>query len=707
MRIQPTAALFLLSILTTGSFGPAPQPEAPGTYQAQVRFANRTPYPRREWGLATVPFPQGAWDGNSPMTAVGVPSEVVPFGARWPDGSVRFAQLAALVDLPPGQETVVTVAPGAPYAGPFRITSWVQHALSMLDWRLAVGVPGRGTQLVGLQLHAVEQVSPVRAVYWFQGRVPETNLVYDFWVSVFDDQDHMPFELRLTSSSTASTAWSEQISFVDLATVGVVPHVRGAERRGASYGAMSYVGPNTVRLLPATQLYDGQGHEWYGDLIAAHPAIPTDNLNQRVGTIFGLFQHMMNGCALNWRESEAFGPFGTVPRIPPWITDGGRAAALLRRIRFDQYLASSGGPWDDLPLALVPHAGTTGDQLDFGVAKLGDILASGMPDGIEEARFTCSEEANRPVHHREPDGSPVTAANHPDWVCWGGRSHFNSVVCPDSLGKIRPEPYLSFNGWSSKDHQHWSSLTLASCYMLTGSYSLREELWNEADLYISSHTLPSMKPNWSTNAIDQSRAIGRTFLTLSWNYLCTGRDDLRWWLAERAKQCVIPQYVGLSVPGPVKPITYSAPDPRVIPNYEFWKPWEEALAVVGLEACFWVTFEPEARRAAKLAARNLTYYGWKLTTSECVVATGVQWKADGSALTATEYQDPSRVVWSYGTSFSLWALPAMKLALLYAQEANDAPYISRAQQIVNRITADRTPPTDNGWDRFADWEPVY
>jgi hypothetical protein len=675
---------------------------------ASVRFANRGPAQHRGWAVATVPFAPGVFPADATFGAKGLRSEMIPFGARWPDGSWRYAQLRVRLDQPAYSEQLVEVErkPG-PDQQPFVWSPWLQHGISRMQWHVAVGVPGLGVRSAGLRLHAVLQASGICKVLHFRDRIPDTGLVYDLWVTAQSDADWLEFELRVTSSDPRRAAWHEDIDWMELWTSGGLPLVRGGARRGVYPPVpLTTGGPNRLRLLGPTRLFDGQGHEWWGSWLCYHWQVPVPDREIRAQTLYSVALAAPYGCALNWSESGAFGPFGVVPSLPPWIHDGGRQAARTMRLRYETYVDGYGNAWDDLPLGMLAKPGTTGDQPDFGVNKLGDVFASGMPDRIEEVRFNACEEANRPVHHREVDGSPVLPQNHPYWVPWGGRTHFNIGVSPDRLGKPFPEPYLEPNGWLGRDHQHWSSLTLASAYLLTGSWSLREELDVEADLYIASHTVPSWR-QVSTNHIDQPRAVGRTFLSMSWNWLCTGRDDLRTRMLQRVDECVLPQHLGISVGGQVRPLTVVGPDGRTIAKYVHWKPWEEALAVTGLEAVYRVTGHTVARALAVVTAKNLVEHGWKLDANESIIATGVKWNDDGSRLSDAEYADPEKVLWSYGTGFNLWALPSVKLAIRYAQMLGDVPLELRARTIAERMYAGRTPPQDQGWDRFADWDAIW
>ncbi len=281
------------------------------------------------------------------------------------------------------------------------------------------------------------------------------------------------------------------------------------------------------------------------------------------------------------------------------------------------------------------------------------MFHTGLPWLVEEARHAAGEEAHRTNHHREADGCVVRSAAHPNWVTWSGRTHFNRSVSSDRLGKPHPEPWPESQGWGGRDNQHWSSLTMASAYLLTRSYSLEMEVDAEIEVYLAGHTLPSTHPGWSTNGIDSSRGIGRTLLSLSWHYLLTGRADLRTRISERIRQCIAQQWTGRNVAGPVRPITHSSPDPRIIGGYDFWRPWEDSLAILGLKAAYRVTGRQEAHDIAVIGAKTLFTFGWRAIGNGGEIATGLRWRADGTPLTAAELSDPTQAVWSAGVGFEM------------------------------------------------------
>lgn len=706
------AALFLSAesrLHATPAVTPASTRLAPGGgsgssgFTTRVRFANHSPFRRTEWGLVTVPFPEGVFQPGDSFGVSGMPCDMVPFGAPWSDGSVRFAQLCVPLDLDGGEEVELTVGRLAPAPHQFTASSWVQKVQGSFKVRVVVVLPDGTLSHIEPTLQSTLVNTSIRRTKHYRSRLPRTHLVADLWLTEFSGQDHMSFELRLTSSDPQSQGWLESIDSAHLWVEGAAAHVRGARRRGAGYGHVTPDGPNVVHLLGQTNFYDGQGQEWTGELLFYHPTGAPEP--SRADTLMAAIDAPLFGVSTDWDESGAFGPFGYVPPPPPWVLDGGRGAAIARRQAFDQWCQQPGRPFDDLPLGLRESPGATGAQPDFGAAKLLHIFASGMPDGIDEARFNATEEAVRPVHHREVDGSPVRAANHPQWIALAGRTHYDMTMSPDRLGKPGPEPWPQTQGWFGRDNQHWSSLTLASTYLLTASPSLRYELDNEAELYIASHTLPSEKPGYASNGMDASRAVGRTLLSMSWNYLLTDNQALHTRVSERARQVYYPWAAGQGVTGPVQPMTLAPPDPRQL-MVENWKPWEESQAVIGLEAAAQAFRVNEYHDLAVMTARTVMMHGWKVTPTETIIATAIGWKPNGQALTAAELGDPNWVLWSYGTNFNLWGLSSVKLAHSFGQMYGDTALENRAQQVLQYLEGQRNAPASGGWDEFAGWEAV-
>src|SRR5262249_8683286 len=152
---------------------------------------------------------------------------------------------------------------------------------------------------------------------------------------------------------------------------------------------------------------------------------------------------------------------------PPTITEANaRGLLAARHVAFVARQRESGEPFLTPPLGLARKAGQTGDQEDFGCAKLGAVAGTGLGSFLPEVEMSVLQEACRPVPALEADATMVLAANHPKWVVWIGRTHWYGPVTPDRLGKDSPAPEFDAHGWVGKDRQHWSSLNLDGFYLL-------------------------------------------------------------------------------------------------------------------------------------------------------------------------------------------------------------------------------------------------
>ncbi len=685
---------------------PAPAPIPQGTWQTQVRFKSNAPTRRREWGLATVSFPEGVWTAGKQFGCPTAPSELIPFGARWPDGSVRFAQAAIRTNLAAQEERTFLIREHTPNNPAFRYSAWVNSRLPGFDIGLVVGMPDGSVRQAPLtRLREVESTD-VRRTTHYRDRFPGTGLSYDLWLTFFHDQDTAHFELRLTSSDPRKQDWIEDIGWFAITPTNCLPAVRGAFREQMTVDAGRADGVNPAVLLGPTSFYNGQSYEWYGQLLFYDGSVQVADPGRRTDSLVAAWLESLWGVATNWTETGAYGPFGYVPEPPPWITDGGRQDAIDERQEFLGYYYDRGQIWEDRPMGLYPAAGTTGSQYDFGVGKLFEILRSATPLGIEAARYAAGEESHRPVHHLEIDGSGVQARNHPNWVALYGRTHWSAQVSPDRLGKPYPEPSPTghTNGWTGKDHEHWSSNTLCAAYMLTRSFSLEQEIATEIELYLSSHTVPSEKPGSQSNNVGNPRATGRTLLTMSWMYLMTGRQDLATRMQKRIEEVNIAQHIGLLAGGAVMPMKINRPDARAVTSGYYWVPWEESQAVLGLEACHRVTGSPQARFLAYVVTKNLIDHGWRLDFDNSLIGYAMRYREGGLALPQHWLNNPEHVRWPTSTFFRVWALPSTQIAIEYANQYNDASLLSRSLQVLRATETERQPPrSGGGWDEYASW----
>lgn len=662
------------------------------SFRASV--ANAAGTRRLQWVSGVVPLPDAEGDAlagrfvpDVPGGGGGLDYEAVVGGAV----GVRGRLVHVWMPLDPVSRVVGTVRL-FPAARPVPVPAYEHKGVEL----------ARG---LGLEVAGVVYRDPVLTVVRVLRR--EGRFVLEGFLYVYADQAFVPFEFWGVHSDPTTPEMEASRAF-QLEHPGIYVHVRWAKARGGQVPRWED-GRWVVPLLGAEVFGDAQGFAWagsflqYADVEAHSPAAETLLAEMQAPA-----QLMVEGAS--W--APLWGPFGVVPRLNPEEDRPERGhgveAAVESHRGFLAHVARPRGPWEAVPLGLNPRAGSTGDQQDFGVSKLGPALSvrGGNALHLEEALFSVLAEAQRPTHFREADGSKVRAAEHPLWVVWSGRTHYHPDVSRDRLGKPPWFPVYEDHGWSGKDNQHWSSLNLCGLYQLTGSHLLRSLIEDEVELYLAGQTVD---PRLPTTGRDAPRAVGRTLLTACWLWLCTGREDLRKRILDRVRVSVAAAPAFGKPEWQVRVLEWNGPDGRVLGGrWPFWVAWNEALATPGLWAVhrLFGAQDGTARQLAKMSAYSVVRYGFFRRSGETWwrIANGVRWLTDadeGKALPAEAYDDPTQVE-DAGGGFQPWAYAAAKVAQRIAGEDGDAEdVLTRAGSIVAQIEASR--PAGGGFSRFDEW----
>ncbi len=697
MRSLVTAALLLTAAWAQQ---PAPGPAAnppPRTAPRELVLQNVAPFARREGVAIAVPFAAGTVRDLPDLHVEGTATAWQPFGARWPDGSLRFALCLFVAELGGLRERSLPLVAGR---GP----ELPGDAMAPLSCEIDC-VVRLADRTVRATLQRVEDCerNPLRTVERRRARIGDTGLVAEVLLTCWRDQPHAGADVAVFFSDPRLPAMQLPIEELAFEARGRVLLLHHAAQLGVRQ-TTTQDGSRCV-LLARRTLGDGQGLRRSGALL---PPLRGDGSLADQTSQAAAVAPLLG--ATDWRASGAFGPFGLVPELPPWLAgDGLRRHLAARHRAFVDRAPADADPLAPGPLGLARNAGQTGDQYDFGVVKLSVVAHSGLPSLLFEASASVLQEACRPVHFFAADGAPVDPAAHPDWIVWSGRTHWHAGVSPDRLGKPAPEPPFEANGWTGKDREHWSSNTLGAFALLTGSHWARDELANEARLYLAGQTVDPQK---STSGAGAPRGAGRTALAAAWMYLATGDERLRERIVQRTQQVYHAQWPGRTLgPDRVRTMQIHDPDPRMLGgSTRYWTPWQDAIAAVGFAATFAVTGEPRARELAEQLALTVVRHGWRLDGKECIVATALRWQ-DGEPLAPSSYDDPKAALWSHGTAFSEWALPACEIARTAALAAGDAATAARAAEIQRRVRATRRrppdgPPEHGGIDRLTEWDAV-
>ncbi len=657
-----------------------------------ILVQNLAPLPRREGVAVVVPFARGEVPDLPALHVPGTATCWQPFGARWPDGSLRQALCLFVAELGALGERRIVLAPGP---GPALPTDAFAAPTAKVTFVARVGgATTRGTPVPVRQLEA----NALRTVDLARTRLGDTGLLAELIVTGWRGQGHAHADIAVWFSDPRVAAMQCDVEELAIECEGMALVLRHAGALGITQ-SMTTTGSRTV-LLRGRPLGDGQGLRRSGVLVKKHVGDVVADATAQAAAVVPLVG------AADWRGTGAFGPFGHVPEPPPWLHGDALRAHLAQR--WQRFVASDrgGDPFAVFEHGLARMAGQTGDQGDFGVVKLSLVAASALPSLLVEAERSVLQEGCRPVHFFEADGEPVDPAAHPQWIVWSGRTHWHQGVSKDRLGKPFPEPPYETHGWTGKDREHWSSNHLAAFALLTGAHWARAELANEARLYVAGQTI---EPGWSTSNAGAPRGAGRTALAAAWNLLATDDAALRARMNERMDRVEFPQWAGRDLAAErVRPMAVNPPDARMLQgSTRYWNPWQDATAAFGFAAHHLVTGNPAARTLAEALATNTVRHGWLLVPNEHEVAMALRWQ-DGTPITTEQWlaRDPTVVQGSAETAFTEWASPALEIARVVAERDGDAALAAKCREIQRRMRTSRKAPPDGGMDRFGEWDAV-
>lgn len=672
---------------------PAGGPEPPAAARVLV-LQNLAPFARREGAAVVVPFAAGTCPDTPELHVAGAATCWQPFGARWPDGSWRQALCLFTAQLPALGEAALELAPGRGDPLP---TGDVAMPAATIEF--VARVSGATVRVQPSRVHDLE-ANALRRVELRRARLGDTGLVAEVIVTAWRDQPHAQADVAVFFSDPRLPAMQCDVEELAIECRGMALVLRHAGSLGITQ-TMTGDGSRTV-LLQQRPIGDGQGLRRTGALV---PRLHGDGSLADSTAKAAAVAPLLGGTA--WTQSGAFGPFGVVPPVPPWLQGGILRAYLAQAHRaFVARDRPGGDPFGVFGHGLARMAGQTGDQADFGVVKLTLVAASALPSQLLEVELSVLQEACRPVHFFEADGSPVDPAAHPDWVVWSGRTHWHGGVSKDRLGKPVPEPRYEAHGWTGKDREHWSNNYLAAFALLTGSHWARAELQNEGRLYLAGQTID---PALTTSHGGAPRGAGRTALAAAWNLLVTGDAALRARMDERMDRVYFVEWAGRELAADqVRPMAVCNPDARMLQGkYRYWNPWQEGLAAIGFAAHHRVTGNANARALAEALAANMVRHGWLLTDSRNEVAMVQRW-LDGTPLTLEQWLggDPTMIAGSGDTAFTEWAFGAVEIARAASARDGDAALRDRCVEIQRRLRGARRPPPDGGMDRFGEWDAV-
>lgn len=693
---------WLATALFAGSLsGQEPPVESPTQQVAQphktreIVLQNLSPFARRQAVAVVVPFAQGIAADNPELTINDLPTVWQPFGARWPDRSWRQALCLFTAELPRLSELRLPLLAG---------NNTIKAEPIDMPAANITFVVRRGQEVVRIEAQRIRDLesNAMRRVELRRARIGDTGLVAELIVTAWRNHRHADVTLAVFFSDPTTKDMQRHFDEVAVECRGMGIVLRHPGYLGVTQSMTPY-GSRTV-LLEQRVIGDGQGLRRTGVMV---PPFDGDRIGDE--TLRAIAVAPLLGAA-SWQGTMAFGPYGVVPAPPPWLQGNAlRVHFAARHKAFSTRERPGGDAFGVGPFGLQRMAGQTGDQGDFGVCKLSPVAWSGVPSMLLEVEASVLQEACRPVHFYEVDGSPVEPDEHPDWIVWSGRTHWHGGVSIDRLGKPVPEPAFEAHGWTGKDREHWSSLYLSAYALLTGAHWARLELENEARLYLAGQTLDK---KYTTSNAGAPRGAGRVALTAAWNLCVTDNEVLQRRMDERMDQVYFQQWLGRDMaPSQVRPMSVSGPDDRLLHGkYAFWNPWQDAIAAVGFGAQHRMTGNRHARALAEALASNVVQHGWLIDERGNQVAMAMRW-LDGAPFSKEQWpsRDETLVQWGFGSAYSEWSIGAVEIARVAAMRDGNVAVLEKAQTIQRLMRSQRMRPAAeypylSGFDRFGEWD---
>lgn len=243
--------------------------------------------------------------------------------------------------------------------------------------------------------------------------------------------------------------------------------------------------------------------------------------------------------------------------------------------------------YDVRPAGMPKRTGSTGAQAAFGVMGHAVMMDPPNPLSLRWLQWTSQRWSSCTIHHRDAQGRPIRAVDHPDMHEFG-MLPFSKQGAKDCLGMVddqwHPTPWSG--EWPACDEMHDQLWPLCSYYALTHDPLARDTLesWIEMRMrYVRTHGAASMGMN---------RSAGRMTLNMVNAGLVLGGEKLeqvKQWVSERSA-IIKDGWDGRNLSGPVKPCQINGADPRGIVDpstgepVPFIFPLFESLAGIGIVA---------------------------------------------------------------------------------------------------------------------------
>lgn len=591
----------------------------------------------------------------------------------------------------------------APVARGYQPHPWVTDDLAQLiPYFLCVDENGIAQRSNGMTLVGPGEQLPddfivqdknnaAMARFHMRTRIVPLNLTIEGWWTIWHDDPAVEFDIRATYGTTAPGQPRERVMGPLSMIVGEEPHLDWRVRKGLHMPMWrADLGAWEAELMVQRSLMRARTVEARGALLCTPSKIlAADVLQPSAVTDLDALNRLLArrdvpiGAQLD--KTLWDGRLGSLSlALPgPWAAnEQGRRANSM-----DARLQTPADYFETRPYAQPPNSGQTGEQPDFGATRAEHAVSFQEPWALFDLRYSAEAWLARPYANREPNGSPVLAANHTGCVLYNRLPDYHRTK--DSLGWPLPVGWIS--SYTTSDTQHRSDNLLYHLFALTRDPSLERTIRDTLELDRMELDQGDPAPGGGVGA---PRALGRTLV--SWCHaMASGFPEFEPFVRRAVHRANIGAAYKTLPPTTlpqVRPLSsteskygYNNPPPPAGDGQPIrcWLPWQEGIATMGLYAAWRMLAIPEARDLAIVAAANIANWGWfQDSTGRWRYCYAVRWRTDipGEPLPASSYNlnQPNYDVFVTGDT-ARWVMSALKILVELQPQA---PAADRARAIL-------------------------
>lgn len=534
----------------------------------------------------------------------------------------------------------------------------------------------------------LEEDLDVRKRFFYRTKIPQAPLIIEGWLDVYSNQDVVPIIVRASFGTIAS----EAVLNKKFGTLSMITGEKAVIDFKKAKGLHDIVwrtdlGAWETELVTPRLWWKSRVIECFGALLCMPPY---EDLNKwatkpdfipRTLTLKAREEAPCMGIANVWEGKWL--AFGKVPEMPiSGVTEIMNAYnRLMTRVNTysDEYAKRD--------YAQPPNSGQTGSQPDFGATRGELALTARNPWALWDYRFSVQAWMLRPYAHKDADGNPVQAKDHPNTLLWG--LGLDSRFGSDFLGWPYPIPYNEF--WTGSDSQHRSDNLLYAVYNLTRDPSVKATIEDLVQCSLMELKIYKMYPP-PIGSVSSPRGWGRPLISLA-HLVSLDHPEV---LANLTEMVEV-MYTGASMQFIPQDATHTV---RTLSNDGFkygwvdvngnpiraWVCWEESIGAMGLWAAYKVTGNQKAKYLALEIAKTITRHAFfKATDGKWYACYCVRWdeKDPGKPLPDSAYYlaanpEDNKDVIVYG--MQQWMLPALRIL---ASELPNDPVTPRAKEIIS------------------------